>query len=82
MPVRFPDSRVIDPIVTVSHEPCASLSAMSRDSAAVFDDHMNLLSDPVPDLHSLYEGIAILGRFEEILAELESALDAMPLTTP
>ncbi|MDH3301073.1 MAG: hypothetical protein OES24_11260 [Acidimicrobiia bacterium] len=55
---------------------------MSRDSAAVFDDPMNLLSDPVPDLHSLYEGIAILGRFEEILAQLESALDAMPLSTP
>jgi hypothetical protein len=55
---------------------------MSRDSAAVFDDPMNRLSDPVTDLHSLHEGIAILGRFEEILAELESALDAIPLSTP
>lgn len=56
------------------------MGAMSRDSAALFDDPMNSLAEPVPDLHSLDEGIAILGRFEQILAELESALDAMPLS--
>jgi hypothetical protein len=55
---------------------------MSRDSAAVFDDPMSTLSDQAPDLHSLHEGIAILGRFEEILAELELALDAIGLSAP
>lgn len=54
---------------------------MSRDSAAVFDDPMNSISDAVPDLNSLNEGIAILSRFEEVLAELELALDAIPLST-
>ncbi len=34
------------------------------------------------ELHSLQEGIAILGRFEQILVELEVALDAIPLSTP
>lgn len=55
---------------------------MSRDSAAVFDDPITDLSEPIPDLHSLDEGIAILGRFEEILAELELALDAIGLSAP
>jgi len=55
---------------------------MSRDSAAVFDDPMSSLSDQTTDLHSLNEGIAILGRFEEILAELELALDAIGLSAP
>lgn len=54
---------------------------MSRDSAAVIDEPMDGLSEPVPDLHSLNEGIAILGRFEEILAELELALDAIGLSS-
>ncbi len=53
---------------------------MSRDSAAVFDDPIANLSDQIPDLHSLDEGIAILGRFEEILAELELALDSIGLS--
>jgi len=55
---------------------------MSRDSAAVFDDAITALPQLGPDLHSLHEGIEILGRFEEILAELELALDAMPLSSP
>lgn len=54
---------------------------MSRDSAAVVDDPILELSKPIADLHSLNEGIAILGRFEEILAELELALDAIGLST-
>ncbi len=53
---------------------------MSRDSAAVIDDPMNDLSEPFPDLNSLNEGIAVLSRFEQVLAELEYALDAIPLT--
>lgn len=55
---------------------------MSRDSAAVFDDPANDVSPLFPELHSLNEGIAILHRFEQILAELELALDAIPLSNP
>ena len=60
---------------------CASLADMSRDSAAVVDDPISDRVEPALDLHSLNQGIEILGRFEQILAELELALDAIPLSS-
>ncbi len=52
---------------------------MSRDSAAPSDSLPPMRREPVVDLRSLDEGIAVLTRFEEMLAQLEDALDAMSL---
>ena len=52
---------------------------MSHVSAADSESFVSSPADSVLDLRSLDEGIAILTRFEEVLSELEDALDSMTL---
>jgi hypothetical protein len=54
---------------------------MSRDSAAslVFVDPEQ--SDEQSELRSLNEGIALLARLEQILADMQLSLDQLPVAT-